>query len=177
MDFKLKKNSSTVLLKVYDDDQDFVRCEYAVVKITKDLLDIISKLRKGRNELGCYQVNAFQYSCHFFAQDEFDDEQISDDILESAYNIAQDNAGVWQVEAVDMDAIETLRTDADRVIVDDYGVKWEAYGKCSGVRFDTEKISWERIDKMVLENECKNCSDIILELDEECPECGRTQHD
>jgi RNA polymerase subunit RPABC4/transcription elongation factor Spt4 len=25
-------------------------------------------------------------------------------------------------------------------------------------------------------NQCTNCEDLILELDETCPECGRDQH-
>lgn len=151
MNLKLKENSSTVLLKVYDSDEDFTRCNYAVVKITKELLEIISKLRKGRDELGCYEVTKFDYSCKFLAQDEFEDEQISEELVEALEDFTKDNAGTWQIEDVDMDEVETLRTDADTVHVCEFGVKWNAYGKYSGIEFNTEKISWEQIDKMIID--------------------------
>jgi len=71
-----------------------------------------------------------------------------------------------------------LRTQADTVHVSEFGVKFVAYGKFSDVRFDTEKISWECIDAMVIKgkyskDKCSNCDDMELELDEECPDCGR----
>ena len=150
MNLKLKENSLTVLLKVYDNDEDFTRCDYAIVKITKDLLETISKLRKGRDEMKCYEVTAFDCSCHFLAQDEFEDEQITDELVDALEDFTKDSAGVWQVEDVDMDAVEVLRTDADTVHISDFGIKFSSYGKYSGVKFDTEKISWERIDKMIL---------------------------
>jgi hypothetical protein len=151
MNLKLKENSSTVLLKVYDNDEDFTRCNYAVVKITKKLLETISKLRKGREELECYEVTKFEYSCKFLAQDEFEDEQISEELVEELEEFTEDNAGAWQIEDVDMSNVETLRTDADTVHISGFGVKFVAYGKHSDVRFDTDKISWEQIDKMIID--------------------------
>ena len=150
MNLKLKENSSTVLLKVYDNDDDFTRCDYAVVKITKELLEAISKLRKGREELGCYEVKNFEYSCNFLAQDEFEDEQISDELVEILEDFTKDNAGAWQIESVDLSDVETLRTDADTIHISDFGIKWVAYGKYSGVEFSTEKISWEQIYAMTV---------------------------
>lgn len=150
MNLKLKENSSTVLLKVYDNDDDFTRCNYAVVKITKELLETISKLRKGRDELDCYEVKSFEYSCNFLAQDEFEDEQISEELVEILEDFTKDNAGAWQIEDVDMSDVETQRTDADTIHISDFGIKWVAYGKYSGVEFSTEKISWEQIDAMTL---------------------------
>jgi hypothetical protein len=138
-------------LKVYDDDDDFTRCDFAVVKITKNLLERLSKLRKGREEMGNYEVTDFDCSCHFLAQDEFEDEQISEELSDALYEFADDNAGVWQIENVDTNELATLRTDADTFHVCKFGVKWTSYGKYSGVRFSTEKISWERIDKMLIE--------------------------
>ena len=152
MNLKLKENSSTVLLKVHDNDEDFVRCDYAVVKITKSLVELINKLRTGREAIGCYEVSDFNYACNYLAQDEFEDEQISDELLEELEELTKDNAGVWQIEAVDMNEVETLRTDADQIHVCEFGVKFTSYGKYSGVEFSTEKISWERLAEMVIED-------------------------
>jgi len=150
MNLKLKENSSTFLLKVYDNDADFTRCNYAVVKITRNLLETISKLRKGREELDCYEVTKFEYSCNFLAQDEFEDRQISEELVEALEEFTEDNVGVWQIEDVDMNEVETLRTDADTIHISDFGIRFVSFGKHSGVRFNTEKISWKRIDAMIL---------------------------
>lgn len=150
MNLKIKENSSTVLLKVYDNDNEFTRCDYAIVKITSKLLETISKLRKGREALCCYEVTDFQYSCNFLAQDEFEDEQISDELVEQLEEFTKDNAGVWQIEDVDLSDVETLRTVADTIHVSDFGIKWVAYGKYSEAELCTEKISWEQIDAMML---------------------------
>lgn len=151
MNLKLKENSSTVLLKVHDDDDDFTRCDYAIVTITKKLLETITKLRKGRDAMGCYEVSEFDYSCIYLNQDEFDEgEQVSEEMLEELETFTKDNKGTWQIEPVDTDSLPELRTDADQVHVSEFGVKFSSYGKYSGVSFDTEKISWEEIDKMIL---------------------------
>lgn len=143
-----QEGSSTFLLKVYDNDDEFTRCNYAIVTITKDLLEIVSKLRKGREQLGCYEVTEFNYACEFLAQDEFEDEHISEELEEELEDFTQDNVGVWQIKPIG--EVETLRTDANRVIITDFGIKWEAYGKFSGVQFDTEKISWDLLDNLNL---------------------------
>jgi hypothetical protein len=150
MELKIKENSSTVLLKVYDNDDDFTRCNYAVVKFTKTLLEEISKLRKGREAMGNYEVNNFNYSCNFLAQDEFEDEEISEELVEELEDFTKGNEGVWQIEDVDLSDVPTLRTDADTIHVSEFGVKWVAYGKYSGVELSTEKISWEVIDQMIV---------------------------
>ena len=150
MKIQLKENSPTVLLKVTDDDEDNIRCDYAIVTITKSLLETISKLRKGRDEMKCYEVVEFSGNCNFLAQDEFEDEQISDELVEELEDFTKDNAGVWQIETVDINSIEMLRTQADTVHVSEFGIKFVSYGKFSDVRFDTVKISWKRIDKMIL---------------------------
>jgi hypothetical protein len=145
---KSKEGSSTFLLKVYDTDEDFIRCNYAIVTITKDLMDVISKLRKGRDEMKCYEVTEFQYACEFLAQDEFEDEMISDELVDELEDFTQDNSGVWQIEPIE--DVVTLRTDADTIHVSDYGIKWTTYGKFSGVRFSTERISWDLLDNLNL---------------------------
>ncbi len=152
MNLKLKENSSTVLLKVYDDDNDFVRCNYAIVKITKEFLETITKLRKGRDAMGCHEVSDFNYSCVFLNQDELDEgEQVSEEMLEELEDFTKNNKGSWQIEPVDMKSLPKLRTDGDQVHVSDFGIKFSSCGKHSGVNFDTEKISWEEIDKMIVE--------------------------
>jgi hypothetical protein len=172
MTIQKKKDSTTVLLKVYDNDTEFTRCNYAIVEITKDLLETVSKLRKGRDELKCYETTEFNYSCEFLAQDEFEDEHISDELIEALETLTEDNAGVWQIES--FGDVETLRTDADTIHVSDFGFKFEAYGKHSGVEFTTEKIPFDIIDSLDSKNKkCSNCDGMELHLDEICSECGR----
>ena len=146
---EIKKNSSTFLLKVHDNDPDFVRCDYAVVEITKGLLELISKLRKSREELGNYQTVDWSCACHFFNQDEFDEgEMISDELLCRLEELTDDNAGTWSIAPVDTDKIPELRTESNTVHVTDFGIHFTATGKYSGVEYSTEKISWENIDKL-----------------------------
>lgn len=148
---KAKEGSSTFLLKVYDTDDDCVRCNYAIVTITKNLMDVISKLRKGRDNMGCYEVTDFNYSCRFLNQDEWafqnDEKNIPEELVDELDEFTQDNKGVWQIEPVG--ELPEIITDADTIHVSQFGVKFTAYMKhTEGVRFSTEKISFEKLDKL-----------------------------
>lgn len=149
MNLKRNENSSTFLMKVHDNDPYFVRCDYAIVEISKDLLELISKLRKSREETGNYQTVDWSCACHFLNQDEFDEgEMVTDEMLEELETLTEDNYGTWKIDPVDMEALPQLRTVNDTVVVCSFGIHFTAVGKYSGVEYSTEKISWEEIDNL-----------------------------
>lgn len=155
MNLKLKNNSTTVLLKVTDNDHDIVRCNYAIATISKELLERISKLRKAREEVGAYEVVDFCGCANLLNQDEFayqnDEENISEELAESLEDFTKDNEGVWQIDANeigDIDNVPMIRTTGDTIHVCEFGVKFTAYMKYADNFLETEKISWEQIDSM-----------------------------
>jgi hypothetical protein len=154
MELKLKENSSTVLFKVHTNDSDFTRCNYAFVKFTKSLIDRINELREAREKLGCYEVTDFYGFVKFLNEDEFayesGEKNISEELSDSLWEFTKGNKGSWCVESVDLEDVPTIRTEADTVHVNDYGVRFISCMKYAGVELCTEKISWEEIDKMVV---------------------------
>jgi len=149
---KAQEGSTTFLLKVYDNDDYCVRCNYAIVTITKDLLETISKLRKGREAMGNYEVTDFNYSCSFLNQDEWacenDEKNIPEELVDELDEFTEDNAGVWQIEP--LGDVEKIRTEVDTIRVSEFGVKFSSYMKNTDIEFNTEKISFDLIDKLEL---------------------------
>lgn len=145
-----KEGTNTFLVKVYDTDEDNVRCNYAIVTLSEQLIDSLSKLRKVQEENDCYEITKFSTSCHFINEDEYDDDNTVDlDLIEQIEDFMDTDSGegVCQIdgEIIDLNSIPKLRTDANLVHVSEFGVKFTAIGKWSDVRFVTEKISWEQI--------------------------------
>ena len=144
------KNTNTLLVKVHNSDTENMVCDFAIVTITKDLLDTISKLRKARENVDFYEITKFDSSINFLNQDDFawedGEETISEELTEELEAISNDGAGVWRVE-IEKDQ-PMLRTEADLICVGTHGIRFTAIKKYSDIRLVTDRISFEMLEDL-----------------------------
>ena len=154
MKIKLNGKSKTVLLKVHDNDEWCQWCDYAVVELTQEFVDVARKqleilLKMKEENSSVYKIETFDYSCDFISSEEHDT-RTSSEILDQLYDTGIDTAGVMGIDGYDdkAEGLVLLRTDCDTMEITDYGVRFTAYVKHTNQLIDTEKITFERMDAL-----------------------------
>lgn len=151
MEIKRKEGSGTFLLKVSDTDEYHTTSQFAVVTISPELKEQIKTFKETIEDLkskgqSIYRMTSFEYSVDYFADCTYDDvENIDEDIADALYNSMNTHEGVIEIEPINTDDIPMLRTDCDQIIVDDYGVMFDALVKFTDTRMYTGKISFEQL--------------------------------
>jgi hypothetical protein len=91
-------------------------------------------------------MTSFEYSVEYFADCTYDDiENIDEDIADALYKSMNLHEGIIEIEPINTDEIPMLRTECDQLIVDDFGVMFDALVKFTDTRMWTEKISHEQL--------------------------------
>lgn len=140
-------------MKVSDTDEYHTTANFAVVTFTTELKAQIKEFKETIENLkaqgkSIYRMTAFSYYVEYFSECSYDgvDENIDEDIADALYNAMGIHEGIVEIEPVNTDSIPMLRTEADQLIVDDYGVMFDALVKFTDTRMWTEKIPFENIN-------------------------------
>ena len=151
MEILRKEGSGTFLLKVSDSDEYHTTAQYAIVTISPELKEQIKIFKETIEDLkakgqSIYRMTSFEYAVDYFADCTYDDiENIDEDIADALYKSMNTHEGVIEIEPINTDDIPMLRTECDQLIVDDYGVMFDALVKFTDTRMWTEKISHEQL--------------------------------
>lgn len=151
MEITRKEGSGTFLLKVSDSDEYHTTSQYAVVTFSPELLAQVKAFKETIEDLkakgqSIYRMTSFEYSVEYFADCTYDGiENIDEDIADALYKSMNTHEGIIEIEPINTDDIPMLRTECDQLIVDDYGVMFDALVKFTDTRMWTEKISHEQL--------------------------------
>jgi hypothetical protein len=147
-----KEGSGTFILTVSDNDDCHSTAQYSIVKFTPELLEqikLFKEIIEGLKAQGksVYRMTAFEYSVKYFSECSYDGiENIDDDVADALYKSMKHNTeGLLEVKPIDTEGIPMLRTECDQLIVDDFGVMFDAYVKHTETRMWTAKISFEQL--------------------------------
>lgn len=150
MKLALKDGSPVVLVGAGSDETEFSTTSYAVVTFTQEFIELISKLRKAREEADCYELTKFYYNCEWLNEHDFGyergEETLSCEQMEALEEFTKDNAGIWQIEPTG--DVPVINDDCTQLHVSDYGIKFTAYIKHTNDRIWTERIPYDLIDKL-----------------------------
>jgi len=143
-----QKGSGTFLLKVHDTDENCTVSNFAIVTIDEQLKNQIETFKKNIEDLkaaghSIYRMTDFNCAVDYFSECEYCDyEQISDELREQLENVMEQHDGSIEIAPVEIpDDVPMIREEGSQLIVDDFGVIFDAYVKHTNTRMYTEKIA------------------------------------
>lgn len=151
MNLKLKEGSPVVMIEAGSDETEFSTTRFAVVTFTQEFIELISKLRKEREEADYYELTKFYYGCEWLNEHDFASEREETSLSEEQSEQLEDfldgkNEGVWQIEPVG--DVPMINDDVTLLHISEFGIKFTAYVKYTNNRIWTEKIPYDLIDKL-----------------------------
>ena len=156
MKIKQVEKSNTVLIKVYDTDEDCMTTRFAIVKFYDELLETINFLRKKRLEIKeidkyIFELTSFNNSCYYISECEYWGEKYSsDELIADIENTKIEAEGAVFIEDFenieDIEGLELLSTDVELMKIKDYGVAFNCTIKHTTVNCSTATITYEMLN-------------------------------
>lgn len=142
------KHSEKILVKVYSVEEDALTSRFAIIELSEELinkiktmkeqLDIVKSNLEGKS---IYQLNAFDFRCEFIEEENFDEEEIEDEVLETLFL-----SEVSRVNFPKSEEIPLIRDDVKLLHVSEFGFKFSAYIKNTSIRLDTATVNFAFLD-------------------------------
>jgi len=149
-----QEGSRTFLLKVNDNDEYGTASEFAIVTIDDKLLNQIKEfkntlLQLKEKGLSPYRLTSFSYAVDYLSNgQEEETRSIPEELEENIWELFEDDNEhneFVRIAPVEIEDTPTIRQECGQLIVDDYGIIFDAYVKFTNTRMYTAKISHEQL--------------------------------
>ncbi len=151
MNLKLKEGSPVILIGAGADETEFSITRLAVITFNPEFIELISKLRKAREEADCYELTKFYYNCEWINEHDYASEReevsLSEEQSEQVEEFLEGkDEGIWQIEPIG--DVPVINDDCTQLHISEYGIKFTAFCKHTNDRIWTERVPYDLIDTL-----------------------------